>query len=641
MASSGSVVKSAAFGNVTLSWYTVSQNVYAKTSKISYKLTIYRSSNISSSADKDYSVTINGATVAQGVATIGGSGTKTIVEGETTLTHDSNGECTFGLAFSMDIEITWSGKWIGTLTASGTGTLNKISTPTISALSSSSVEIGSALTITLNRDKATYLHKLVYTWGSQLVNVEIASGVGTSYTWTIPNDFINYIPNGTSGTCYLFVTTYDSGGTIGTNTVTFTATVPASIKPTINSVTLTDTGSSTAVGWGVWVQNKSKLHVNVGASGIYGSRIVNYQISALGITSGINDSDIGVVASTGSNTVEITVTDSRGRTATTTRTINVEAYAEPLIEVATIERANSSAQPIDNGTYAKITLKASGSSVATKNTVTAKIYHMRSDLTEWTLARTISVAYDYNDIVMIANMVTSRSYAYKIELTDAFATTLAEMTLRAEGAVIGWLAGGLGVSFGKAAEEAYKADFDWMIHGRKGAQFDDHVNVTGNVNATGALNAKEYQIDGNLMLRLADVISVYRGTNMQLGVSSEYVSMGFSTMLYSLRGLLSISGGGILIPSGVRAVKVSAQVCLGTATAGARYMQVSKNNFTVTLARAQRMFASTNVPETLVVSGAITPVVAGDIILVGIYGNTADWVYGNFNQTYLTVEAYV
>lgn len=632
MASNGSVVKSAAFGNVTLSWYTVSQNVYAKTSKISYKLTIYRSSNISSSADKDYSVTINGATVAQGVATIGGSGTKTIVEGETTLTHDSNGECTFGLAFSMDIEITWSGKWIGTLTASGTGTLNKISTPTIPALSSSSVEIGSNLTITLNRDKETYLHKLVYTWGSQLMYIDLAYDVGTSYTWTIPNDFMNYIPNATSGTCYLTVTTYDSGGIIGYNTVTFTATVPASIKPTINSVTLTDTGSSIAVGWGVWVQNKSKLHVNVGASGIYGSRIVNYQISALGITSGMNDSDIGVVASTGSNTVEITVTDSRGRTATTTRTINVEAYAEPLIEAATIERANSSAQPIDNGTYAKITLKASGSSVATKNTVTAKIYHMRSDLSEWTLARTIAVAYDYNDIVMIANMVTSRSYAYKIELTDAFATTLAEMTLRAEGAVIGWLAGGLGVSFGKAAEEAYKADFDWMIHGRKGAKFDEAVDVPS------------ITVNGARTLQTVDIVTVGRDSNIEITQSNAYVGVAMNQIMYSATAKLQLSSGGIVVPEGVTSIKVSGQVAAQVVTPGARFLhvQIVRGDTYITVSRTVKFYTSSAVPESMIVSPIyISSIFTGDIIILGMYGQTGDVVYNTIYETFITVEAYM
>lgn len=630
MASSGSISKSASFGNVTLSWYTTSQNVYSKTSVISYKLTIYRYSNISSSAAKSYSVSINNTVVQNGTTTIGGSGTKTIVEGTHTLTHDSNGECTFTLDFSQVIEITWSNKWIGTLSASGTGSLNKISTPTIPQLSASSVAIGSNLTITLNRDKSTYLHKLTYSWGSQLVNVEIASGVGTSYTWTIPNNFMNYIPNGTSGTCFLTVTTYDSGGTIGTNTVSFTGTVPASIKPTISAVALSDTGSSVAAGWGVWVQGKSKLHVNVTAAGIYGSRIVSYSISALGVAVATNDSDIGVITSSGSTKVNITVTDSRGRTATAERTITIEAYEEPNIETATIERTNSSATPIDNGTYARINLKAAGSSVSGKNTVTAKVYHMRSDEASWTLARTIAVAYTYDDVVMIANMVTSRSYAYKIELSDAFSTTTAEMTLRAEGAIIGWLPGGIGISFGKAAEEAYTADFDWKIHGRKGAQFDSDVNVTG-----------VFTLNGLPTLQCVDIATLsLGGTNFQLGTTNAYMKIPFTKYAYNLMNVLTISSNGILIPAGIRAVKVSAQICLGAATAGVRYAQISKNSWEDTVARSQRHHVSTASPETHAIPSTLLTVREGDIIILGVYGNASDWVYGNHNQTYLMVEAY-
>ncbi len=648
MASNGSISKSALFGNVTLSWSTISQDVYTKKSTISYKLTIYRTSNITSNITKDYWIKFNGVTVSSGVDNIGGSGTKTLASGTLTLTHDSDGECAFTLAFSQEINITWSGKSIGILSASGSGALNKISTPTIPMLSASTVAIGSNLTITLNRDKPTYLHKLTYTWGSQLVNVEIASGVDTSYTWTVPNDFMNYIPNGTSGTCYLTVTTYDSGGTIGTNTVSFTGTVPESILPKINSVTLSDTGPSSNLGWGVWVQGKSRLNVAVNASGIYGSRITVCNISGLGNTINSTNGELGVLAASGSVTINITVTDSRGRTVTTDRTISVEAYSEPVIEIATIERANNAGTPIDNGTYAKIILKASGSSVAANNTVEAKIYHMRSDLTAWTLARTIPITYSIDQTVMIADMIASRSYAYKIELSDAFGVATAEMTLRAEGAVIGWLAGGLGVSFGKAAEEPYTADFDWKIHGRKGAQFDSDVTVSGE------LVAGDLSVSGNLSgdgagitrnglptLHCVDIASLsLGGTNFQLGTTNVYTKIPFSKYAYNITNVLTISENGILIPAGVRAVKISAQICLGAATAGVRYAQISKNSWADTVARSQRHHVSTASPETHAIPSALLTVNEGDIIILGVYGNASDWVYGNHNQTYLTVEAY-
>lgn len=631
MASSGSVVKSAAFGNVTLSWYTLSQNVYTKQSTIAWQLSIYRYSNISSSADKVYSVFINGQVVASGETTIGGKGTKLIVEGNHTLTHDSNGECTFTLGFSQEIEITWSNKWIGTLEASGTGTLNKISTPTIPALSAASVEIGSNLTITLNRDKPTYRHKIVYTWGAYLVNVDVAYDVATSYTWQIPLDFFYHIPNAVSGTCYLTVTTYDDGGIIGSNTVSFIATVPASVVPTIDSIELTDTGSSVAASWEKWVQGKSRLHVKVNANGAHWSTITGYQISALGNASAQNDVDIASLTSSGEVVVNVTVWDSRGRSVTDSRKINVEPYADPTIETATIERANSSSTPTDNGTYAKIKFKASGSSVSGKNTVTAKIYHMRSDVTSWTLARTIPVAYTYDDIVMIANMVTSRSYAYKIELSDAFGTTTAEMTLRAEGAIIGWLPGGIGISFGKAAEETYTADFDWKIHGRKGATFDENVDVP------------TLSVGGVSTLQTVDIVTIGRDSNLEITQSNAYVGVAMNQIMYTATAKLQLSSGGIYVPDGVRSVRVSAQIAAQVITPGARFLhiQILRGNDYITVSRTVKFYTSSAIPESMVISPIyISNLLPGDIIIVGMYGQTGDLVYSTNYETFMVVEAF-
>lgn len=634
MARSGSISKSAGFGNVTLSWTLVSQTASAKQSKISYELTIYRSSNISSTADKAYSIQINGTTVASGTNTIGGSGTKTLASGTHTLTHDSNGECTFTLAFSQEIEINWSSKWIGTLSASGSGTLDPITLATVPTLSASTVEIGSTITIRLPRDKSTYYHTLRYSWGSQLVNSLIATNVGTSYIWVIPDFFMQYIPNGDSGTCYLHVTTYDDSGTIGTNTITFKCTVPADVVPVINSVTLSDTGSPVAAGWGVWVQGKSMLHVKTSATAQGGASIRSYAVAYGNTYLYGADIDIATLDTSGSQTVHIYAIDSRGRSAHVTRTITVQPYSDPLVEVATIERTNSSGVPVDNGTYAKLTLKASASSVSYNNTATARVYHMRSDLSSWTLTRSMNVAYSYDSSVLISGMVSSYTYAYKIEITDAFTTTTALLTLNAEGAVIGWLAGGIGVSFGKAAEEPYTSDSYWKIRGRAGAQFDDDVSVNG------VVDASEYRINGKSMLRLVDVLSVYGGVNMQLGKSSAYVKYPLSSTIHSLEGKLSISNGNVVIPTGVRAVRVSAQVCLGAATAGVRYVQVGRNGFDLALARSQRQHVSTSVPETHTIAGAFTPVTAGDTIMIGVYGDTADWVYGYLNQTYLTIEAF-
>jgi hypothetical protein len=189
--------------------------------------------------------------------------------------------------------------------------------------------------------------------------------------------------------------------------------------------------------------------------------------------------------------------------------------------------------------------------------------------------------------------------------------------------------GGIGISFGKAAEENYMLDSAWKIHGRQGAQFD------------GAIDATAFTLNGSPMMRTVDIMAVHmNGVNQSLGATNTYIRVQFTNTVFNMQGKLSISNNGIRIPAGVRAVRISAQVCLGVAAAGLRYVIVGRNTADTTIARSQKNHASTSAIETQAISGAITPVSEGDVIFVGVYGNASDTIYGIMNQTYLTVEAF-
>ena len=528
------------------------------------------------------------------------------------------------------------GLTFSTTNCSATVILDKIPRASVPAFTVAEFNIGGSMGIVLYPADPTFRHTVMYSWGSK--SGTIGTNVASEITWTIPIEFCQDVPNGTQGTMFITVETFMSNGvSLGKVTRSTPCNVPASVVPTINTIAISDTGGNVPSGWGLYVRGKSLLHVNVAAEGRHYSRIVAYSIKALGVTVASNNVDVGIVPDAGTITVEVTVTDSRGRTATKTAEITVQDYAEPVIEAFSVERANSSGAAVDNGTYAKIPLKVSASPIGGKNSVEVKIYHMRSDASTWTLARTIPVAYRIDQTVMIANMVASRSYAIKVEAVDAFGSTVAESTLNAEGAVMGWMPGGIGVSFGKAAEEEYTADFDWKIHGRKGAQFDDDVTVSGKINADAAGLTR----NGLPTLQCVDIATVtLDGVNFQLGTANTYMKIPFTKYAYNITNVLKISENGIRIPAGVRAVKVSAQICLGATTAGVRYAQISKNSWTDTVARSQRHHASTASPETHAIPSTLLTVSEGDIIILGVYGNGSDTVYGNHNQTYLMVEAY-
>ena len=104
------------------------------------------------------------------------------------------------------------------------------SVPTVSA---SSVVMLNTVTISTNRQNSAYTHDLTYSFGGSTGT--IATGVGASYTWTVP-DLVAKIAGKTSGTCTITCKTKNGSTVIGTKTVTLTLTVPAKSTPSASSV---------------------------------------------------------------------------------------------------------------------------------------------------------------------------------------------------------------------------------------------------------------------------------------------------------------------------------------------------------------------------------------------------------------------
>lgn len=99
--------------------------------------------------------------------------------------------------------------------------------------------IGNQVDISIDRKIDGATHTLRYAWGNK--QVKIADNVGTSYKWTIPEDFANDIPNSTSGRGTIYVDTYINGNFIQTQSTTFTASVITNnMKPSLTGFTLTD-----------------------------------------------------------------------------------------------------------------------------------------------------------------------------------------------------------------------------------------------------------------------------------------------------------------------------------------------------------------------------------------------------------------
>lgn len=458
MANSGSFSSSILSGNYKLrvDW-SATQNTGSNTSKITCTMYLVQASswslNIASRTGN--TTTINGTSYSWTSPAISNNGGKTTKLGTVTsgnITHNSDGTKSVALSASFKIQATISGTYYGTITASTTVTLNTIPRATQPTLSASSVNMGSAVTISMPRASSTFTHDLAYKFaGSDWVS--ITTGAGTSYSWTVP-DRASSIPNATSGTMTVRCITKSGSTSIGTKTVLLTAKVPTSVVPTINSVTTTEATSGLAAQFGAFIQGKSAIKTAITASGAKGSTIKSYSTTFQGKTYTGSSWTSGVVAKSGSMSLVTTVTDSRGRTAKKTTTISVQAYTPPKVTEFVARRVNADGLADSEGTRASFSYAYAVASLGGKNTAAMTVTYKRSTETTWSSAILTGSSLTGSGLYL-ASQTFSTDYQYdlRIQVRDWFGATSTYTTVLPSGAVIMDIrADGKGLAFFKTSE---------------------------------------------------------------------------------------------------------------------------------------------------------------------------------------------
>ncbi|AYP29177.1 tail protein [Streptococcus phage SW3] len=141
--------------------------------------------------------------------------------------------------FSVRAHFNGSGGWSPVNLDIGNQQITLTTIPRGSSVRVSDGFIGNQVDIAIDRKLDGATHTLRYSWYNK--QGKIADNVGTSYKWTIPEDFANDIPNSTSGWGTIYVDTYINGSFVQTQSTTFTASVIANnMKPSFTGFTLTD-----------------------------------------------------------------------------------------------------------------------------------------------------------------------------------------------------------------------------------------------------------------------------------------------------------------------------------------------------------------------------------------------------------------
>lgn len=464
MASSGSFSGSIHSGHYVLrvDW-TQTKNISANTSTVTAKAYLVNDWSLSIYGRSDNSITINGTAQIYESPAVNGTGTHLLGTVTQTVNHNSDGTKSLTMSAVFYIRATLSGTYYESITASANITLDSIARA--SSVSTPNATMGSATAIAISRASSSFTHTLTYTFGTAAGTIATKT-TSTSVSWTPPLSLASQIPKAVTGTCTVTCTTYNGSTKIGSKTCTLTLTVPASIKPTITSLTAARVDGAVPGTWGIYVQTKSKATLTInGAAGSYGSTISSYSITGGGYTSTASSFTTGFLNTSGTVTFTATVTDSRGRvSAVATVSISVVAYSPPSFASYLSQRCLSNGTVNDDGTYIRGLVSYSYASCSSKNTITRATYYKKASDTAWTNANAAfssGTAFTFGG----GNISTETSYDIKYTLTDAFTTIAIQDIVSTAAVVMDFKRGGKGVAVGKVSEKdnTFEVAEDWDV----------------------------------------------------------------------------------------------------------------------------------------------------------------------------------
>ena len=365
------------------------------------------------------------------------------------------------------------------------------------SLSAATVEMGKSVTINTPAVNNAYRHTLRYSFGS--ASGTIATGIASSVSWTLPVSLANQIPSATTGSGTIYCDTYSGSTLLGTKSVSITLTVPGSVVPSAGTLSATLAEDTSGTGLYVKGMGKAKLTLS-GASGAYGSSITSYTITGGGWTTTNSALTTGTLASAGNITFTATVTDSRGRKASTTRTISVIDYTKPGVAVCDVYRCDADGNRKKAGTYFAVEINASYSAI-TGNILNITARYKKQSESSYGTA--MNVTNNGKTVIGGGSIGASTTYDVLVTVADKYNSLLIQRTLSTK-SVLQSFKRSAGAAIGKVAELANWLDVAWDTRIRGNLQVDgtissaDQYRIKWQTIPDGAdLNDDAYKISGH------------------------------------------------------------------------------------------------------------------------------------------------
>ena len=315
------------------------------------------------------SITINGSTavkmeytntastgimMSKSYNTVGGSVSKYSV----TVNHQEDGSGPISVYVNLSVYINSNSMGAGGIKQTEAFALPLI--PRVSTLTAAGVALGQEMTITITRAAAGFTDTVTWSCGSQSGTIAAMTAL-TQLKWVPPVSLASQAPEATQVAVVLTVTSFLNGSQVGSKSIMVQCAIPESVVPTL-SVTVADRMGHTDK-FGSYVQNQSQARVVTQAAGVYGSAIRSITAKCGALSASGADVSFALGQS-GSVPITVTVTDSRGRSASFDTSITVLPYRLPQVTIREAYRCDETGQQQPDGQWLKVVFDGSVTALA-------------------------------------------------------------------------------------------------------------------------------------------------------------------------------------------------------------------------------------------------------------------------------------
>lgn len=243
--------------------------------------------------------------------------------------------------------------------------------------------VGKSVTIHVDPVNPAYTHTFSYRFGN--AQGSLAPGKGTSFSWSIPRDFLLEMPTSIRQECVISCTTYDGSLCLGTTECTFMVQLEEGMKLTADAGWFYTTPYNPPnVSWNFYIGSISRVQGNVNRDKIHlcpGASIKSIKMQVDGQWyDAPYRSDILPNANT--RKIAMRITDSRGMQLTSYVQIVPYFYESPTLADAYCKRCAKDGTEDGSGTWLTVGFTPVYSSLAGRNSVvvTLKLFDPQDKL---------------------------------------------------------------------------------------------------------------------------------------------------------------------------------------------------------------------------------------------------------------------